>query len=260
MTIETTTERRKLQLTVLRSQYNPSRRRPYNSPFVIYRRAVRGPTTPSRTTRFPASATFAQEPFESQQYCGGVRFHPQKRPYAHTHAQYFFRGPLRSLSPVIPRDPQMVALAHHLRGGHGWRPYSLRDVATDLAHTATRRRQESPAARRWRNHAGWSPERTNTHLWPIARRSFGDDRKHRRRAAARSRRSCSGGIASQADAEACLGACLGGRRTPGRNEIATFELAWRNVATRRVSCQVEGRAWDVLHNWSQQSDRPHSHF
>lgn len=31
------------------------------------------------------------------------------------------------------RDPQMVALALHLRGGNGHRPYSLRDVAADLA-------------------------------------------------------------------------------------------------------------------------------
>ncbi len=30
-------------------------------------------------------------------------------------------------------DPQMVALARYLRGGNGWRPYSLRDVAADLA-------------------------------------------------------------------------------------------------------------------------------
>lgn len=31
------------------------------------------------------------------------------------------------------RDPQMVALARYLRGGNGHRPYSLRDVADDLA-------------------------------------------------------------------------------------------------------------------------------
>lgn len=31
------------------------------------------------------------------------------------------------------RDPQMVALARHLRGGNGHRPYSLRDIAADLA-------------------------------------------------------------------------------------------------------------------------------
>jgi DNA invertase Pin-like site-specific DNA recombinase len=31
------------------------------------------------------------------------------------------------------RDPQLVALARHLRGGNGHRPYSLRDVAADLA-------------------------------------------------------------------------------------------------------------------------------
>lgn len=30
-------------------------------------------------------------------------------------------------------NPQMVALARHLRGGNGWRPYSLRDVAAELA-------------------------------------------------------------------------------------------------------------------------------
>ncbi len=33
----------------------------------------------------------------------------------------------------VERDPQMVALARHLRGGNGHRPYSLRDVAADLA-------------------------------------------------------------------------------------------------------------------------------
>jgi DNA invertase Pin-like site-specific DNA recombinase len=31
------------------------------------------------------------------------------------------------------RDPQMVALARHLRGGNGWRPYPLREVAAELA-------------------------------------------------------------------------------------------------------------------------------
>lgn len=31
------------------------------------------------------------------------------------------------------RDPEMVALARHLRGGNDHRPYSLRDVAADLA-------------------------------------------------------------------------------------------------------------------------------
>jgi DNA invertase Pin-like site-specific DNA recombinase len=30
-------------------------------------------------------------------------------------------------------DPQMVALARYLRGGKGWRPYSLRAVAAELA-------------------------------------------------------------------------------------------------------------------------------
>jgi DNA invertase Pin-like site-specific DNA recombinase len=31
------------------------------------------------------------------------------------------------------RDSQMVALARYLRGGNGWRPYSLRKVSADLA-------------------------------------------------------------------------------------------------------------------------------
>jgi DNA invertase Pin-like site-specific DNA recombinase len=31
------------------------------------------------------------------------------------------------------RDPQMVALARYLRGVNGWRPYSLREVAAELA-------------------------------------------------------------------------------------------------------------------------------
>ena len=31
------------------------------------------------------------------------------------------------------RNPQMVALARYLRGGNGWRPYSLREVSAELA-------------------------------------------------------------------------------------------------------------------------------
>lgn len=31
------------------------------------------------------------------------------------------------------RDPQMVALARYLRGGNDWRPYSLREIAAELA-------------------------------------------------------------------------------------------------------------------------------
>lgn len=47
------------------------------------------------------------------------------------------------------RDPQMVALARYLRGGNGWRPYSLREVSAELAaygYTTPSRKHYSASA------------------------------------------------------------------------------------------------------------------